>query len=101
MSSGRCATTGELPLGGGALKGSLVADEGLGLRGRSWSHAWNETDDAVDHAVGAIERVGVGWCTDEAGYSLRFAAYLVDQGCLVNAREAFVNGHREIPCRAE
>lgn len=86
------------------LKGSLVADDGLGLRGRSWSHAaWNETDDerAVDHAVGAIERVGVGWCTDGAGYPLRFAAYSVDQGCLVNAREAFVNGHREIPCRAE
>lgn len=52
------------------LKGSLVADDGLGLRGRSWSHAaWNETDErAVDHAVGAIERVGVGWCTDGAGY---------------------------------
>jgi len=47
------------------LKGSLVADD-RGLRGRSWSHAaWNETDErAVDHAAGAIERVGVGWCTD-------------------------------------
>lgn len=64
------------------LKGSLTADDGLGLRGRSWSHAaWNETDErAVDHAVGAIERVGVGWCTDGAGYPLRFAAYSVDQG---------------------
>ncbi|GAB4658317.1 hypothetical protein MOKP64_06130 [Mycobacterium avium subsp. hominissuis] len=75
----------------------------MGLGGRSWSQtAWNETDErAVDHAVGAIERVGVGWCTDGAGYPLRFAAYVVDQGCVVNAREAFVNGHREIPCRAE
>lgn len=36
-----------------------------------------------------------------AGYPLRFAAYVVDQGCVVSAREAFVNGHREIPCRAE
>ena len=49
---------------------------------------------------GPIERVGVGWCTDGAGYPLRFAAYVVDR-CLVNAREAFVNGHREIPCGAE
>ena len=72
------------------LKGSLVADDGLGLRGRSWSQtAWNATEErAVDHAVGAIERVGVGWCTDEAGYPLRLAAYLADQACLVNAREA-------------
>ena len=36
---------------------------------------------------GPIERVGVGWCTDGAGYPLRFAAYVVDR-CLVNAREA-------------
>jgi len=50
---------------------------------------------------GPIERVGVGWCTDGAGYPLRLAAYVVGQGCLVNAREAFVNGYREIPCRAE
>jgi hypothetical protein len=35
----------------------------------------------VDHAVGTIERVGVGWCTDGAGYPLRLAAYMVDQGC--------------------
>jgi hypothetical protein len=27
MSSRRYATTGELPLGGGALKGSLIADD--------------------------------------------------------------------------
>ena len=39
--------------------------------------------------------------TDGAGYPLRFAAYVVDEGRLVNAREAFVNGYREIPCRAE
>ena len=30
---------------------------------------------------GPIERVGVGWCTDGAGYPLRLAAYMVDQGC--------------------
>lgn len=65
------------------LKGSLVADDGLGLCGCSWSQtAWNATEErAVDHAVGAIERVGVGWCSDGAGYRLRFAAYVVDQGC--------------------